>query len=174
LYDVSMNDTPDIIVIGMGNILLSDEGVGVRVVERMMESHRFPPNVRLVDGGTTAMKGLLPLVEQARHLVVVDAVHGPGLPGSLYRYSGADFRINIPKKISAHDIGFLECLAIAEVNEQAPESVVIIGVKPVDMTTPSMSLSPQIEGMLDDIIKMVCIELAALGVELKPEIKSTK
>ncbi|MDH5637916.1 MAG: hydrogenase maturation protease, partial [Nitrospinota bacterium] len=100
-----MNTSPDIIVIGMGNTLLSDEGVGVRVVERMMDTLKFPPNVWLVDGGTTAMKGLLPLVEQARHLVVVDAVHGPGLPGSLYRYTGTDFRKNIPKKISAHDIG---------------------------------------------------------------------
>ena len=158
-----MRNIPEIIVIGMGNLLLSDEGVGVRVVEKMMERHRFPPNVRLVDGGTTAMKGLLPLVEQADHLIVVDAVHGPGLPGSLYRYSGEDFRKYIPKKISAHDIGFLECLAIAEVNERAPESVVIIGVKPVDMTTASMSLSPQIEALLDQITEMVIVELAALG-----------
>ncbi|MDH5478708.1 MAG: HyaD/HybD family hydrogenase maturation endopeptidase [Nitrospinota bacterium] len=158
-----MSGPPNITVIGMGNVLLSDEGVGVRVVERLMETRRFPPHVRIVDGGTTAMKGLLPLVEEADHLIVVDALNGHGPAGSIYRYTGADFRKNVPKKISAHEIGFLECLAIAEVNDRSPASVVVIGVKPKDMTTASMSLSPEIEALLDPIGDMVCGELAALG-----------
>ena len=168
MYHIPMSVGPNIIVIGMGNVLLTDEGVGVRAVERLMEEYAFPPNVRLVDGGTTAMKGLLPLVEEAERLVVVDAVDGPGEPGALYRYDGGQFRRNIPKKISAHDIGFLECLAIADVNGRAPKSVTIIGIKPFDMRTPSMSLSPLIEGKMDELIKMILEELAALGAPGRP------
>ena len=163
-----MSAPPNITVIGMGNILLSDEGVGVRVVERLMENYRFGPNVRLVDGGTTAMKGLLPVVEEAEHLIVVDALRGLGQPGAIYRFSGDDFRKNIPKKISAHEIGFLECLAIAEVNERYPRSVVVIGIEPVDMKTPSMSLTAQMEAKVDEAVQMVLAELAALGAEGRP------
>jgi hydrogenase maturation protease len=168
MYHIPMNVGTKIIVIGMGNILLSDEGAGVRAVERIMAAYAFPPNVRLVDGGTTAMKGLLPLVEEADRLIVVDAVNGPGEPGELYRYDGGDFRRNFPKKISAHDIGFLECLAIAEVNGRAPKSVTIIGIKPFDMRTLSMSLSPLIEARMGALQKMILDELALLGSAGRP------
>jgi len=166
MYDVFMN-TPSIYVVGMGNILLSDEGAGVRAVERLMSRYSFPAHVHLVDGGTTAMKGLLPIVEQADHLLVLDTVNGPGEPGQLYRFSGDDFRKNIPKKISAHDIGFLECLAIAEVNDRAPQTVTIIGVKPEDMRTPSMELTPKISAAVDGMVDMALAELSALGARAK-------
>jgi len=163
-----MKTEPKIFVIGMGNILLSDEGAGVRAVERLMASHTFPANVQLIDGGTTAMKGLLPLVEEADHVIALDTVNGPGGPGALYRYDASEFRRNIPKKISAHDIGFLECLAIAEVNGRAPESVVILGIQPADISTPSMELSPEVKAGLDGLCAMAVKELERLGVAGEP------
>lgn len=154
-----------IIVIGIGNILMSDEGVGVRVVEKLMAEYSFPDNVEIYDGGSTGLKGLMPLIEDADHLIVVDAINGPGEPGALYRYTVEDFKLNIPKKLSAHDVGLLECLTYAEINERLPESVIIIGVKPVDMTTPSMELSQAISLKVSGLVDMSLHELRKLGAE---------
>ncbi len=154
-----------IIVLGIGNILMSDEGVGVRAVEAFKEKYTFSENVEIYDGGTTGMMGLLPLIEEADHLIVIDAVNGPGEPGSLYRYTLDELRLNIPKKLSPHDIGFLECLSIAEINGRLPESVVIIGIKPKDIKTRRMELTEAVAGNIGNLVSMTLMELKTLGVE---------
>ncbi len=154
-----------IIVLGIGNILMSDEGIGVRAVEAIKEKYTFSENVEIYDGGTTGMMGLLPIIEEADHLIVIDAVNGPGEPGALYRYTLDELRLNIPKKLSPHDIGFLECLSIAEINGRLPESVVIIGVKPEDIKTRRMELSEPVAGKIGNLVSMTLAELKTLGVE---------
>jgi hydrogenase maturation protease len=151
-------------VLGIGNILMSDEGVGVRAVNKLMEEYTFPPQVELVDGGTTGLHGLLPVIEDTDRLIVIDAVNGKGEAGSLYRFTLKDFRLTFPKKLSAHDIGFVECMAVTEVNGRLPKSVVIIGIKPADFTTLGMELTPAIEAKLDDLAGMVLGELADIGI----------
>lgn len=151
-------------VLGIGNILMSDEGVGVRAVQKLMEEYTFPTNVELIDGGTTGLHGILPIVEDADRLIVIDAVNGKGEAGSLYRYTLEDFRLTFPKKLSAHDIGFVECMAVTEVNGRLPKSVVIVGIKPADMTNLGMELTPGIEEKLGDLVDMVLAELAELGI----------
>lgn len=157
-----------IVVIGIGNILMTDEGVGVRVVERLMAQYRYPANVELYDGGTTGMHGLLPLIEDADHLITIDAVNGPGEPGTLYRYNAEDFRLSMPKKLSAHDVGFIECLTIADITDRMPKTVVILGVKPRDMVTWNMELTETIAAKVDDLVAMALEELRRLGVEPEP------
>ncbi|MDH5542156.1 MAG: HyaD/HybD family hydrogenase maturation endopeptidase [Nitrospinota bacterium] len=158
-----MSKDEKIIVLGLGNILMSDEGVGVRVVDRLKEMYTFPANVEVYDGGTTGMHGLLPLMEEADHMIVIDAVNAPGEAGDVYRYNLEDFKLTIPKKLSAHDIGFIECLAVAEINETLPRSVTVIGVKPSDMTTMSMDLTETVSARIDDLMDMTVAELRSLG-----------
>ncbi len=158
-----MDALPKIIVLGIGNILMSDEGVGVRVVEKLLAEYGFPPNVEIYDGGTTGLHGLMPLIEEADHLVVIDAVNGPGEPGSIYRYTLDDFKLSMPKKLSSHDIGFIECITIAELNGRLPESVVIIGIKPEDFTTRKMELTKTVNGRLNELADAAVKEIAALG-----------
>jgi len=158
-----MNSKQKIIVLGIGNILMSDEGVGVRVVEKLQEKYSFPPNVEIYDGGTTGLHGLMPLIEEADHLVVIDAVNGPGEPGTIYRYTLEDFKLSIPKKISAHDIGFIECLAIAELIDRVPESVIIIGIKPEDLNTRKMELTETVNNKLNELTNAAVKEITALG-----------
>jgi len=158
-----MDSKQKIIVLGIGSILMSDEGVGVRVVEKMQEEYSFTPNVEIYDGGTTGMHGLLPLIEEADHLVVIDAVNGPGEPGTIYRYTLDDFKLTMPKKISSHDIGFIECLAIAELIGRLPESVIIIGIKPEDTTTRKMELTETVNNKLNELTNAAVKEITALG-----------
>ena len=158
-----MDTLPKIIVLGIGNILMSDEGVGVRVVEKLLEEYSFPPNVEIYDGGTTGLHGLMPLIEEADHLVVIDAVNGPGEPGSIYRYTLDDFKLSMPKKLSSHDIGFIECITIAELNGRLPESVVIIGIKPEDFATRKMELTETVNKKLNELANAAVKEITALG-----------
>ncbi|MBI5815015.1 MAG: HyaD/HybD family hydrogenase maturation endopeptidase [Nitrospinae bacterium] len=154
--------SPRIIVLGVGNILLSDEGVGVRVAEKLLAEYSFPPNVQIYDGGTLGLN-LLPFIEEADHLIVLDAVNGPGEPGSLYRYTAEDFTLAMPKKMSAHDIGLIECLAIAQINDELPKSVVIIGVKPEDIRSYKMELTETIGPKAEEMAKMALAEIESLG-----------
>ena len=156
-----------IVVLGVGNILLSDEGAGVHAVQRMMTRYSFSEDVRVLDGGVTGMVGLLPIIEETDHLILLDAALCPGPPGTVRRYTLSDFKRVVPKKLSSHDIGFLECLAIAEATGQAPESVVVIGVRPFDMATLSMELSEIVADKIDDMIKLALTELESLGVTPK-------
>ncbi len=159
-----MSEIPKIIVLGIGNILMSDEGVGVRALERLKEKYSFPENVEMHDGGTTGLHGLLPLVEEADHLVVIDAVNGEGEAGTLYRYTSDDFKKIFPKKLSAHEIGFMECLTVAELNGRLPKSVIIIGIKPEDMQTPNIGLTSTIKLKVDELAEAAAKEIESLGV----------
>ncbi|MBI4666042.1 MAG: HyaD/HybD family hydrogenase maturation endopeptidase [Nitrospinae bacterium] len=158
-----MTLSPFITILGIGNLLLCDEGVGVRVIEKLLAEYEFPPNVNLVDGGATGLY-LLPYIEESTHVIVVDAVDGPGEPGTLYRYSAEDFKRVIPKKMSIHDVGFVECLALAELDDALPKTVTIIGVKPHDIKTYTMELSSLIKSRLEDLTAMALDELKKLGV----------
>ncbi len=158
-----MDAEPKIIVLGIGNVLMSDEGIGVRVVEKLQAEYRFPPNVEIYDGGTTGLRGLMPLIDEADNLVVIDAVNGPGEPGSIYRYNLDDFKLTIPKKLSAHDIGLIECLAIAELKEKVPEKVVIIGIKPESLSAEGMGLTETIKNRLEELTKMTVEVITSLG-----------
>lgn len=163
-----MSNKPKVTVIGIGNILQCDEGVGVRVVEKLINDYSFPENVSLYDGGTTGMHGLLPLIEETDSLIVIDAVNGKGEPGEIYRFTLDDFKLTIPKKLSAHDIGFIECLAVAELNGSLPKSTVVIGIQPEDMETMSMELSELVKERIDDLVHLTLTELSSQGVIPEP------
>lgn len=156
-----MNEPPKIIVLGIGNILLSDEGVGPKVAWRLKAEYRFPPNVEIYDGGTTGL-GLLPYISEADYLVIVDAINGPGEPGSIYRYTVDDFELNIPKKMSIHDVGLIECLALAELDGSTPQKTIILGVKPKSLVG-GMELTDVVSAKLDELVMMVVKEISEMG-----------
>ncbi len=156
-----MDESPKIIVLGIGNILLSDEGVGPKVAWRLKAEYQFPPNVEIYDGGTTGL-GLLPYIAEADYLVIVDAIEGPGEPGSVYRYTVDDFNLNIPKKMSIHDVGLIECLALAELDGKTPRQTIIIGVKPKTLA-PGMELTEVVSAKMDELVTMTVKEITELG-----------
>jgi hydrogenase maturation protease len=156
-----MDEPPKIIALGIGNILLSDEGVGPKVAWRLKAEYRFPPNVEIYDGGTTGL-GLLPYISEADYLVIVDAINGPGEPGSVYRYTVDDFELNIPKKMSIHDVGLIECLALAELDGRIPRQTIILGVKPASLK-PGMELTDAVASKVDMLVEMVVKEIGEMG-----------
>ena len=130
----------DIMVLGVGCILYSDEGFGVRVVEKMETVYKFSDNVLLVDGGVLGIN-LLGVISKPDHLIVVDAIRNKGKPGDLHRLAGDQIPQRIRAKNSLHQVDFLEALTLCQALDKVPETV-IIGVEPEDIDTQSLELTP--------------------------------
>jgi len=156
----------NILVIGMGNVLMQDEGIGVRVVEELEQRYSVPPGVTLVDGGTTGME----LFEPMRHchsLIVADAVNTGQPPGSLVRIANDDIPAFFQTKLSNHQLGLSDLLALLTLKGELPEHIAIIGMVPHSLEQ-KLGLTEQAEQGMDTMIDMILIELDDLGVELEP------
>jgi hydrogenase maturation protease len=144
------------LVLGLGNILLHDEGVGVRVVEAMGDLE-LPPDVELFDGATAGLDLLDALADRPK-VVVIDAIDGDFEPGTVLRLTPEDLAPQAAQDISAHEIGLLETLTVARQLGIAPEDVVIIGVKPKDVSC-GLGLSTQMASLVPRIVELVLADL---------------
>ena len=152
-----------IVILGVGNILLRDEGFGVRVIEELDRRYAFPPHVKVVDGGTQGL-WLLSTLQEADHLIVVDAVLGGGAPGCLYRLTKDDLPKGLRAKQSAHDSDLVEALNLCALLETGPTSVVVLGVEPENIQPYGLELTPTIASKVEDVIQMVIDELKKRNV----------
>jgi len=152
-----------VMVLGIGCTLYSDEGFGVRVIEKMQQEYDFPEEVLLVDGGVLGIN-LLGVISKPDHLIVVDAIRNKGIPGDLYRLSGDAIPDRIRAKNSLHQVDFLEALTLCQALDHVPETV-IVGVEPEDIDTMCVDLTPVIQNKVDDVIAMVLAELDRLGIQ---------
>ena len=118
-----------VLVLGLGNILLSDEGVGVRIVEVLDAAHELPDGVVLLDGGTSGME-LLDAVAEQDCLIVADAVNAAGPAGRVIRLEDGDIRMLFETRFSPHQLGLSDLLAALRLIGKAPSRVVLIGVVP--------------------------------------------
>jgi hydrogenase maturation protease len=158
-----------IVVLGVGNILLRDEGIGVRVVEELQRRYDFPENVQLVDGGTQGL-WLLATLEDADRLIVIDAVLGPGQPGTIYRLERDDLPKGLRSKQSAHDSDLVEALNLCALMEVGPESVVVVGIQPENIEPFGLDLTHTVSCRMEELILGVLSELRNLGVEPKKKL----
>ncbi len=148
-----------IVILGVGNLLLSDEGVGVHVANELMKME-LPPEVTVVEGGTDGF-GLLNIITEADRLIVVDAVKGGGTPGSIYRFD-IDKVQSCPSgfKTSVHQIGILEVINLSGLIGKTPHTTVI-GIEPKSLEI-GMELSPEIKAKIPRIIELIFDEIKNL------------
>ena len=157
----------NVLVLGVGNVLLSDEGVGVRVVEALAERFHIPEGVDVLDGGTSGMD-MLDMIGDRDHLILVDAVKSAGGPGSIVRLSGDEVPAFFRTKISPHQLGISDLLAALRLLERAPKGITLIGIEPQDLRT-ALDLSPAIAAKVDTMVNMVVAELSSLGFTVPPK-----
>ena len=160
----------DVMILGVGCTLFSDEGFGVRVVEKMEQMYKLPDTVILVDGGVLGIN-LLGVISKPNHLIVVDAIRNKGNPGEIYRLEGDAIPERIRAKNSLHQVDFLEALTLCQALDHVPETV-IIGVEPEDIDTLCLDLTPTTEAKIDDVIATVLAELKRLGITYSKKGKS--
>ena len=154
-----------IVVLGVGNILLTDEGIGVRAVEKLQLDFDLPPEVVVIDGGTSGME-MLEDLSSADHIIIIDAVRSGNPPASIIKLVGEQVPVFFKTKLSPHQIGLSDVLATLELTGEQPGGVTVIGVEPVSLET-GMALSPQVEVLLPEVVSLVVAALHQLGVTVK-------
>jgi hydrogenase maturation protease len=153
---------PEIMVLGIGSILFSDDGFGIRVAQKLEREYEFPEHVLVVDGGVLGIN-LLGVISKPKHLIVVDTMRNNGRPGDIYRLEGDAIPERIRAKNSLHQVDFLEALTLCQALDHVPQTVVI-GVEPQDIATLALVLTPVLESKIEPVIRMVLTELERLGV----------
>jgi len=155
----------NILILGIGNILWADEGFGVRAVECLAQSYRLPDNVELLDGGTQGIY-LVDQVRSADVLVVFDSVDYGLPPGTLKTVEGdAVPRFMGAKKMSLHQTGFQEVLALAELMGDLPGHLYLIGVQPVELEDYGGSLRPAVKAQIAPAIDLALTYLRRFGID---------
>jgi len=153
------SDVKQVLVLGIGNLLMQDDGVGVHVI-RMLEKQNLPPGVEVVDGGTHSYD-LLDYFSQADQCIVIDAMHAGGKPGTIYRVplDELDLKPN-PNMASLHELSFAEAMYMLNLQGYNPR-VVVYGVEPhtVDL---GLELTPCVAGQVPRIVEMIQQEIAAM------------
>jgi len=152
---------PDVVVLGLGNRLRRDEGLGVCALERLYQRYTLPPGVQLVDGGVLGLE-LLAYVESARRLLVLDAALTDGEPGSILRLEDDQVPAYLGMRASPHDIGLPDLLAVARLRGRGPESIVLLGMQPETIAL-GWGLTSAVASRLNDLIEAAVDQLASWG-----------
>jgi hydrogenase maturation protease len=140
-------------VVGIGNVLVRDEGIGCHVAHAL--ERVALPDVEVIDGGTCP--DVLQAVEDADKLVIVDAVKGGGTPGQIYRFRPEDVILEQKQVLSLHDMSLIDRLGLSPLWHNIGETV-IIGVEPKELSW-GLELSPELQGRMPQIIDAVLDEL---------------
>lgn len=148
----------EVTVLGVGNLLLKDDGIGVHLISRLKEES-WPEGVELVDGGTAGID-LSPIIESARRLIVVDAVQGGCEPGAIYRLTPEVLRETRDRALSLHQVGFLEAMEIAFWRLGSSPPTVIFGVEP-EVIDWGLELSEPVSRSLPRVMELVRQEVRA-------------
>ena len=161
-----MEDKKKIGILGIGNLIVGDEGFGVHAVRYLEENYEFPDSVLIRDGGTAGIY-MSPFLEECDPVLVIDVVDLDAEPGSMHYYSNDDVKAGkISTRMSPHQLGLLEILEICKLRDAAPETLEFYCVVPKDLIT-STELSDVVAPRVKDICEIVLKRLAELGVEAK-------
>jgi hydrogenase maturation protease len=160
-----------VLVLGLGNVLLGDDGLGPAAIARMEREYRMPPSVHLADGGTLGLS-LLGLLAESDHVILVDAVRADSPPGSLVRLDGADVTDAVRDRLSPHQVGVADLLDTARLIDSYPSTVTLLGLVP-DAIHLSVARSSVVDDRLADLVVAVVREVQSLGYEMVWEPETT-
>ena len=153
------------LILGIGNLIMTDDGAGVRVIQLLQERYRFPENIDIIDGGTLGLD-LLPYLDGIQRLIVVDAMETGGPPGTLVRIAGEEIKVAFRTMLSPHQVGLRDLLLVAGLQGFAPEEMILLGGQPEEIGMGS-ELTAVVTAQVEKLVSGVLRELAAWGVTLE-------
>lgn len=156
----------DILVLGIGNVLLTDEGIGVRALKELERRYTYPTNVELLDGGTAGIE-LLRHIRNRDYLIIIDAMKCGQEPGTVFRVEGDEVPAAFRTRISPHQLGLSDLLAAAMLTDELPANLVLYGVEPESIDI-GLDLTETVEANVDKLVGAVADELRSLGCSLVP------
>ncbi len=154
-----------IIVLGVGNLLLADEGIGVRAVEQFERQYRLPPGVEVIDAGTAGME-MLEALEYLDHLIIVDCARFNKPPATVFVLHDEEVPSFFKIKISPHQLGISDVLGSLIFVGRQPKGLSLIGIQPKTIET-GMDLTPEVAALIPEIVGQIVSELRAIGVEVE-------
>lgn len=153
------------LVLGVGNILMQDEGIGVRVLE-WLQAHYVSNEVEMIDGGTMGLD-LLHYLEGVDHLLILDAIEAGKKPGEITTLTGKDVPAFLGMKISPHQIGVQDLLATAQLMGHTPPEVIILGVQPTWLSV-GLEMSPAVTVQVEPLARLALSQLEKWGYRAFP------
>ena len=149
-----------ILVLGVGNSILTDEGFGVKVVEELAarrEELAIPPYVEILDGATLGLD-LLYYIEGRDKVIMIDVVNAGEAPGTLFRFTSEDIKTKVITKVSMHQVTLFDVLTMAELTDRMPAEAIIIGIQPGEIEW-GLELTPRIAAQIPRVIELVLKEI---------------
>lgn len=157
---------PKILVMGVGSILMMDEGIGIRAVEELEKKYRFPENVEILDGGTSGIE-LLSYISGKDYLIIIDAIKSGNPAGTVLRVEGEDVPAQFRTRISPHQLGISDLLAAATLTDEMPKNMVLFGIEPKEIIM-AIGLSDEVRASMGHLVEVVVDELKRLDCEVVP------
>ncbi len=154
-----------VVILGIGNILLGDEGVGVHAAAALKDRCVLPPGVEVIDGGTAGMELLEPLAG-VDLLLVLDAVKARRAPGTLVCLAGAEVPVFFRSKLSPHQVSICDVLASLEFAGSPPRDLVLIGVEPQSIEL-GLEMTPTVAAHVGEMVDLAVRQLVERGVALR-------
>ena len=158
----------NVLVLGIGNLLVSDEGAGIKAVEELQRRYNCSDAVEIIDGGTMGLE-LLPYFEKRSHVLIIDAVKTGKDPGTIIKIENPPAFFS--SRTSPHQIGLADVMAIAAITGNMPQHMILFGIEPKNLST-GLSLSAEVGRNLNRLVGMVVSELKGIGVDIQPKKKS--
>ena len=153
---------PTITVLGLGNILMTDEGVGVHVVKEFEQQYEVPPYVEIIDGGAAGLD-LIPFIEGREKVLMVDAVNFDREPGYIDILENDAIPVRLTQKASMHHLGLMDVLCIVRMSGNMPHEMCIIGIQPKSLEL-GLDMTPEIWDKKSALIGRVVAKLQEWGV----------
>lgn len=155
-----------LLIIGLGNLICQDDGLGIAAVNMVGARYEVPDGAALMDGGTLGLS-LLPFIEEAGTVIMLDAIRSDEPPGSLVRLVGDDVLPAVATRLSPHQIGVVDLLDGARLRDRLPDRIVLWGIVPecIDL---GLERSAAVERCLPDLVERAVEEAATLGFEFRP------
>ena len=153
----------DVTILGVGNVILTDEGFGVHAAEYLDHHYTFPDNVQIVDGGTLGIE-LTQYVTGTNKLLVIDSINGGAEPGTVFRFHNDAIMEHFQDKLSAHEVGIQDVLALLTVTGHKIPEVIVIGAQPFDLEA-GVGLSDGMQALLPQIVEQILKDLRDWGIE---------
>lgn len=152
------------LILGIGNILLGDEGIGVYAVQALEKNAKFTPYFDIVDGGTCGME-LLDCMAKREHIIVIDAVLANRAPGDIMVLYDEQVPTFFSRKISPHQLGLCDVLSALKLTDEFPQHLCLIGVQPESLSA-GIGLSDRLKSVLPQVHQQLVVELAKYGFDL--------
>jgi hydrogenase maturation protease len=161
-----MSERTPLLILGLGNLLCTDDGVGAVAVHRLLRDYEVPEGAVVLDGGTLGLS-LLPHVEAADVAILVDAIGADGPAGTLVRLEGDDVAPAVASRLSVHQVGVADLLDGARLLDREPKRIILLGVVPASVGL-GIERTPAVEAAIPALLAAVREEARALGFAFQP------